>query len=151
MFSHQCQSSFKYHFAGLLLTGSLCANFTEIWINMELSWYQQLWKWRLQGFGRFVSATMSQNVNGYISVADWWRGVCRSANILTEAIEQNKSPTSGLPTELCRTEYFAQHVTRVYNIAYFNDKIPSIYSVDLRQLMNGQVREHLQVIPSDVI
>ena len=73
------------------------------------------------------------------------------ANILTEHWTKKKSPTSRLPTELCRTEYFPQHVTRVYNIAYFNDKIPSIYLVDLRQLMNGQVREHLQVIPSDVI
>ena len=68
---------------------------------------------------------------------------------LTEAIEHKNYTNIHVLYEAVMDRILSK--TNPYNIADHNFKIPSIYSVDLSTLMDGQVREHLQIIPTDVI
>ena len=74
--------------------------------------------------------------------------VKEQVDILTEAIEiRNQTHIDRLYGDL-----FAQILSKTnpYNIADLNYKTPTIYSLDLGPLMNGPVRDHLQIIPTDV-
>ena len=70
-------------------------------------------------------------------------------NILTEAIEQKKFSHIEPLYHVVIDIMFAK--TNPYNIADLNEKMPSIYSLKLRSLMNGPVRDHLQIIPTDIL
>ena len=70
-------------------------------------------------------------------------------NIMTEAIEHKNYTNIRSLYEAVWGRMVAK--TNAYNIADYNFKITSIYSVDLSSLMDGQVREHLQIIPTDVL